>query len=64
MKHFHLSDRISTNFIVIKLRNLITEEWLTHKGKTMLKGKQKNLPAALKKKIVAAAMKKKKKKTA
>ncbi len=34
------------------------------KGKTMLKGKQKNLPPALKKKIVAAAMKKKKKKTA
>tara|TARA_R100000426_G_scaffold51641_1_gene37630 strand:+ start:48 stop:185 length:138 start_codon:yes stop_codon:yes gene_type:complete len=34
------------------------------KTKTMLKGKQKNLPAALKKKIVAAAMKKKKKKTA
>ena len=32
--------------------------------KTMLKGKQKNLPASLKKKIVAAAMKKKKKKTA
>ena len=36
----------------------------SHKGKKKLKGKQKNLPAALKKKIVAAAMKKKKKKTA
>ena len=34
----------------------------SHKGKTMLKGKQKNLPAAaLKRKIVASKMKKKKK---
>ena len=31
------------------------------KGKSMLKGKQKNLPAALKRKIVASKMKKKKK---
>ena len=31
------------------------------KSKTMLKGKQKNLPKALKKKIVASMMKKKKK---
>ena len=31
------------------------------KSKSMLKGKQKNLPAALKRKIVASKMKKKKK---
>jgi|TARA_X000001388_G_C2215763_1_gene117149 hypothetical protein len=34
------------------------------KSKTMLKGKQKKLPDALKKRIVASMMKKKKKKSA
>ena len=33
----------------------------SHKGKSMLKGKQKNLPTPLKRKIVASKMKKKKK---